>query len=282
MDCDNTLCMDMEKLYRFCQEECNFINGRLINNQSKRCITALIVVHIFGNLANMEALMNIAQKYNLTVIEDATEAIGSKYLSGSYTGRFAGTIGDIGVYSFNGNKIITTGGGGMAVSASEIMASRIKHLSTQAKKDPVYYDHDEIGYNYRMTNIQAAIGLAQLEQLEIFISKKKENYNLYKNLGLNLLPFKEDTRPNYWFYSYLTTKRDQLIAYLFENDVQSRPIWRLINSLPCYRHCQSYKIEKAVNFWEHIVNIPCSSNLTAQQVRRVAELILKCEVGTNG
>jgi len=273
MDCDDTLCMDMGKLCRFCREECNFVDGKLYNKQSGRHIAAVIVAHIFGNLADMDALMDIAGQYNLYVIEDAAEALGSLYLSGRYAGRHAGTIGDIGICSFNGNKIVTTGGGGMVISTDEMSIRRIKHLSTQAKSDPIYFFHDEMGYNYRMTNLQAVVGLGQLEQLETFIEHKKGNYFLYKELGLDLLPFREDIRPNYWFYSYLTTRRDELITFLSHNEVQSRPIWHLINRLPFYSQCQNYRIEKAAYYWERIVNIPCSSNLTVQQVRRVAELI---------
>jgi aminotransferase in exopolysaccharide biosynthesis len=273
MDCDDSLCMDMRKLESFCHNNCDFLDGKLINRATKKQISAIIVVHVFGNLADMEHLTKIAQKYNLPIIEDATEALGSKYIDGSLNGMFAGTIGDIGVYSFNGNKIISTGGGGMIVSKHKELLDRMRHLSTQAKVDPVYYVHDEVGYNYRMTNLQAALGVAQLEQLEVFIEKKNKNYNLYNELGLALLPFSDGIRPNYWFYSYLSDKRDKLISFLTENRVQSRPIWRLIYELPFYDHAQSYHIEKAKYYHAKIVNIPCSSNLSPNNANRVAALI---------
>lgn len=149
------------------------INGNLIHKKSKKCVKAIVAVHVFGNMADMEKLMEIAKKYNLFIVEDATEAFGTYYTAGEYQGKYAGTIGDIGVYSFNGNKIITTGGGGMVVSNNLQLLKKCKHLSTQAKSDLLYFDHDEIGYNYRMTNLQAALGLAQLEQIEKFISVKK-------------------------------------------------------------------------------------------------------------
>lgn len=180
MDCDDSLTIDADKLLEFCQNECSFINGKLINNKTKKHIKALVIVHVFGNMADMLKITEIAKEYNLKVIEDATEALGTYYIEGNYKGKYAGTIGDIGVYSFNGNKIITTGGGGMIVSNDEELLKRAKHLTTQAKSDELYYTHDEIGYNYRMTNLQAALGLAQLEQIEIFIKIKKENYYLYK------------------------------------------------------------------------------------------------------
>ena len=120
----------------------------------------------------MEAIMDVAEKYSLTVIEDATEALGTKYIEGKYAGKYAGTIGDYGCYSFNGNKIITTGGGGAVTARDSEAVDHIRFLSTQAKTDPHYYIHDEVGYNYRMTNLQAALGVAQLEELPEFIKRK--------------------------------------------------------------------------------------------------------------
>ncbi|WP_115642378.1 LegC family aminotransferase [Clostridium putrefaciens] len=283
MDCDDSLCMDPDKLLEFCEEQCSFINGRLINNKTKKIIKALIVVHVFGNMANMEKIMEVAEKYNLKVIEDATEAIGTYYTSGKYEGKYAGTIGIIGVYSFNGNKIITTGGGGMIVSDNEELLKKAKHLTTQAKSDELYYTHDEIGYNYRMTNLQAALGLAQLEQLEIFIKTKEENYKLYKERiqdipGLEILNFKEEIRSNYWFYGLNCSEQypmniDEIIKYLSTKDIQTRPIWGLINEQKPYLNNQAFKIEKAKFYLKHIINIPCSSNLTKDDVLYVIECL---------
>lgn len=273
MDCDDTLTLDPKKLKRFCEEECEFDGNILKNKTSCRKVTALVVVHVFGNLADMEEIMYLAGTYHLKVIEDATEALGSCYREGAYEGRYAGTIGDIGVFSFNGNKIITTGGGGMVVSQNPELTERCRFLSTQAKKDTVYFVHEEIGYNYRMTNLQAALGLAQLEQLEEFIRIKKENYELYQKEGIKLLPFRSDIRSNYWFYSYLTDNRDGLIRYLEQHQIQSRPVWKLIHTLKPYAESRAYQIEKALWYYDRIVNIPCSSNLEGESVKRVAERI---------
>lgn len=283
MDCDDSLTMDPNKLLEFCRTECSFVDGRLINNKTKRHIKAIVVVHVFGNMADMESIMDIANQFNLKVIEDATEAIGTYYTSGKYNGKFAGTIGTIGVYSFNGNKIITTGGGGMIVSEEEELLNKAKHLTTQAKSDKLYYTHDEIGYNYRMTNLQAALGLAQLEQLEDFIKIKKDNYNLYKEKiceinGLSILKFREDIRSNYWFYALncdieYPMNRDEIIKYLYSKNIQTRPIWGLINEQKPYVNSQVYKIEKAKYYLEHVVNIPCSSNLTQEEVLYVIECL---------
>ena len=277
MDCDDSLCLDPKKLRQFCENECIFKEDKLINRHTNKHIKAIIVVHIFGNMANMEEIMDIAYKYNLKVIEDATESLGTFYKEGKYARKYGGTIGDIGIYSFNGNKIITTGGGGMVVSNNEYLAKKIKYLSTQAKDDETYFIHNEIGYNYRMTNLQAAVGLAQLEKLEEFIKTKEENYNLYNKNNIKLLKFNEKCRVNYWFYSYLTEKRDVLIKKLQKMKIQTRPIWKLIHTLPPYKDCQSYKIEKANYYYDKVLNIPCSSNLSSQDVLYVCEKIKMIE-----
>ena len=277
MDCDDTLTMDVNKLQCFCEQECEQKEDGLYEKASNKKISAIVVVHVFGNMADMESIMEIASKYKLKVVEDATEALGTYYLSGKYKGKFAGTIGDVGVYSFNGNKIITTGGGGMIVSNKKEYIKEMKHLSTQAKADTLYFDHDEVGYNYRMGNVQAAIGLAQLEQLETFIQIKKENYELYKKGELSLLEFRKDIRPNYWFYSYLSNNRDEMIKKLQEKNIQTRPIWKLIHTLQPYKNARHYQIEKAKEYYAKIVNIPCSSNLTKQDVEYVTEQIKLCQ-----
>lgn len=284
MDCDDSLCMDMGKLKQFCQTECDFIDNKLINKSTGKYIKAVVVVHVFGNMADMSAVMDIAKKYNLKVIEDATEALGTYYLEGRYKGKYAGTIADIGVYSFNGNKIITTGGGGMMVSGDPGIMKRAKYLSTQAKDDAVNFIHNEVGYNYRMTNLQAALGVAQLEQLEHFISVKEENYRIYKSSinnkinGLKILDFRDNIRPNYWFYSLCIVNLDKysrkkIIESLANDNIQTRPIWGLIHEQKPYLHDQAYMIEKAFNYYNCIVNLPCSSNLSADDVYKVINKI---------
>ncbi len=284
MDCDDSLCIDADKLLEFCQQECSFINSKLINNKTKKHIKAIVVVHVFGNMADMEKIMEIADNYNLKVIEDATEALGTYYTDGEYKGKYAGTIGTVGVYSFNGNKIITTGGGGMIVANDEELLKRAKHLTTQAKSDELYYTHDEIGYNYRMTNLQAALGLAQLEQLEKFIKIKKTNFELYQEKikeisGLALLAFKDNIRANYWFYALLINEenyglnRDSLLEKMSKHKIQTRPIWGLIHQQKPYLGSQTYKIEKAKYYWKNIINIPCSSNLSQDDVLYVIEYL---------
>lgn len=291
MDCDDSLCIDPEKVEEFCKNECDFVEGRLIERESRKHIKVLLAVHVFGNMSDMGSLTKIAKKYNLKVVEDATEALGTHYTDGIYKECHAGTIGEIGVYSFNGNKIITTGGGGMIVSNNEDYLKRARHLTTQAKSNELYFEHDEVGYNYRMTNIQAALGLAQLEQLENFVRAKIENYEFYKKAftkikGAELLPFRKSTRSNHWFYSLccknLRLKRDDMIQYLSKNRVQTRPVWGLIHKQIPYREDKAYRIEKAEYYWKYIVNIPCSTNLSRNDMQQVIDLIKQADIAKVG
>lgn len=284
IDCDDSLCMDPIKLEKFCSEECDFKEGVLVNKKTNKKIRALVIVHVFGNMADMEKIMDIAKKYNLRVLEDATEALGTYYTEGRYKGKYAGTIGDIGVLSFNANKIITTGGGGMVVGDNEELVEKVRFLSSQAKKDTLYFIHDEIGYNYRMLNLQAALGTSQIDQLESFIETKIKNYNIYKEElekieGLEILPFVEGIRANHWFYSLKIDKekygigRDELLQKLVNAGIQTRPIWGLIHQQKPYSACQNYEIEKALYYYDRILNLPCSSNLTEKEVYQVIEKI---------
>ena len=283
MDCDDTFCMDMEKLERFLKEECS---SAMIHKVTGVHIKAIMPVHIFGNLCDMEKLMDLADKYGLNVIEDATECLGSYYLEGKYKGRYGGTVGDIGVYSFNANKIITTGGGGMAVAKDKGLLEKIRYLSITAKDDPVYFVHNEAGFNYRMLNIQAALGVSQLKDLETFIKAKESNFRRYEELlssadGLYLLPFRGDIRANYWFYSLYVDKeecgvsRDELMEHLLGSDIQCRPVWKLCHKQKPYEGFTSYMIEKALDYEANVLNIPCSTNITFDEISLVCDEIMK-------
>jgi aminotransferase in exopolysaccharide biosynthesis len=290
IDCDDTLCMDPIKLRRFCEEECELREGQLYNKKSGKCIKAIVVVHVFGNMADMEKIMDIAREYNLKVLEDSTEALGSYYIEGRYAGKYAGTIGDMGVYSFNANKIITTGGGGMVVSNNRELLKKVRFLSVQAKTDPLYFVHDEIGYNYRMLNIQAALGTDQIDRLERFIEAKIKNYKLYKDgikniEGLELLSFNQGIRANHWFYSLLVDKerygldKDELLIKLNEMGIQTRHIWGLIHEQKPYLKHEAYMMEKSTYYIDRILNIPCSSSLTEREVENVIEVLKKLGSG---
>lgn len=280
--CDDTLCVDPNILEKFLREECVVKDGITYNKKTEAKIAAIAVVHVFGNMANLERIMDLAKEFNFKVLEDATEALGTYYTEGRYAGKYAGTIGDAGVYSFNANKIITTGGGGMVVSNNQEFLNEIRFLTTQAKTDQLYFIHDEIGYNYRMLNLQAALGTSQIDQLESFIETKIKNYNLYKEAienieGLTLLPFNTDIRPNYWFYSVVVDEKkyglnkDELLKKLVEANIQTRPIWGLIHQQKPYINHQSYGVEKAIWYHDRVLNIPCSSNLTEDDAKYVIE-----------
>ncbi len=284
IDCDDSFCLDPEKLQSFCEEECEWDGEALKYHDG--IVKALVVVHVFGNMADMESIMDIAQKYNIKVIEDATEALGTYYTEGRYIGKYAGTIGDFGCYSFNGNKIITTGGGGAVTSSNSKSVDHIRFLSTQAKTDPHYYIHDEVGYNYRMTNLQAALGVAQMEKLAEFIRRKQKNYELYKGLfdgfeyGI-LMPFRNGTSSNKWFYSMnidrtrITATMREIIIACHELNFETRAIWGLINEQKPYEGEETYKLIKAPYYADRILNIPSSTQITEEEIWYVAESVKK-------
>lgn len=284
MDCDDSLCLDPAKLRKFCEEECEVTEEVLVHKASGKKVKAVVVVHVFGNLADMESIMQIAKEFHLKVIEDATEALGTRYAQGIFAGKYAGTIGDYGAYSFNGNKIITTGGGGAITAKDTTEVDHIRYLSTQAKDDPHYYIHHEVGYNYRMTNLQAALGVAQMEELPEFIERKHKNYDFYKELfrdveHLKLLGFREGTYSNQWFYSleldmeYLNGTLRDVITKLEQRGVQTRAIWGLIHEQKPYEDALAYEMEKAPYYSSCILNFPCSTQITEEEVQYVAEQI---------
>lgn len=281
--CDDSLCMCPVSARKFCEENCTYENGKLINKITKAHVKALLLVHVFGNMADMPLFLKLCKDYNLILIEDATEALGTKYKQGELCGKMAGTIGDIGVYSFNGNKIITSGSGGALVSNNPAWAEHAKHLSTQAKADELHFIHDEIGYNYRLTNVQAALALAQLEQLEGFIAHKHLLYNNYfkalNNVkGFKILGFRDDIRSNKWFFSLLVDgaelDRDQVMKKLKEKNIQTRPIWALIHEQADYPKNEVHFTDKAIAYRKSIINLPCSTNLSLEDANRVINAVL--------
>ncbi|NCD41999.1 MAG: LegC family aminotransferase [Bacteroidia bacterium] len=284
MDCDDYLNMDVEKLRHFCQTECRVCDYALYNKTSGRRIRAMIPVHVFGAMCRMDELMDIAQEYHLTVVEDATEALGSVITDGRSRGCHAGTVGDFGCYSFNGNKIITTGGGGMLVAKDAADTEHARYLSTQAKDDGLFYTHNEIGYNYRLPALLAAVGVAQMEQLDDIIKRKRLRYMQYvgaiKDIdGLSMMSFPDYCAPNYWFYSlYVDAERygmsrDELMQVFSGHNIQTRPVWMLNHMQKPYRGCQACMIDKAVDYQQNILNVPCSAGLTDDEFERVVDVL---------
>ena len=284
IDCDDSFCMDPLKLRGFCENECEF-DGAVLKYKNQ-IVKAMVVVHVFGNMADMVSIMETAEKYHIKVIEDATEALGTLYTEGKYAGKYAGTIGDFGCYSFNGNKIITTGGGGAVTANKPEVVDHIRYLSTQAKNDVHYYIHHEVGYNYRMTNLQAALGVAQMEELPEFVRRKQANYELYKCLfkGYELgkiIEFRDGVSSNKWLYSLEINKNKvyasmrEIITSLQEKGIVTRAIWGLINEQIPYQQDDTYRLEKAPYYAERILNLPCSTQITAGDIKYVVEQVKK-------
>ncbi len=277
IDCDPlTLGIDPAQCADFVKRACvRKRDGSVYNRKTKKRIAALIPVHVFGHPADMEPLVSFCREHRITLIEDATESIGS-----TYRGKQTGTFGACGCFSFNGNKIITAGGGGMVVSDDESLIRRIRHLTTQAKKPGIEYDHDAIGYNYRLSNLQAALGLAQLEQLDEFIRIKRRNLALYRELLEGIpqvclygqMPW---ARSNFWFYTLKVKKqhKNPLIRFLTRKQIQVRPIWKLMVDLPAYRRAQRHRIRVAREAYDTCINIPCSVGLSREQIHTVAVTI---------
>lgn len=286
-DCDDHMCIDVDQVEAYLKEQCRVEDGRTVEIASGKTVKAMIPVHVFGDHCDMDRLMQLSEVYHIYVIEDATESLGGVFATGKYAGRHAGTVGHAGVISFNGNKIITTGGGGMVVSNDAEAINHIRYLSQQAKNDTLYFVHDEYGYNYRMTNLQAALGLAQLEQLQDFVQKKRQNYARYCEMlsgcgYARILPFGSGDASNFWFYSFALNepdaeKRDRLIRYMNDQRIQVRPIWKLNHTQKPFRSYQAMDCSNAARFYNSVVNIPCSTNLTCEQQERVCKALLSFE-----
>jgi perosamine synthetase len=260
--------LDPRKLMDFVKEKCEFSHGELRNGRTGRRVKAILPVHILGHPADMDPIVSLARKFGLVVIEDASECLGAKY-----RGRTVGTLGDIACFSFNGNKIITTGGGGAIVTSNSEWAARAKYLSTQAKDDPVEFVHREIGYNYRLTNIQAAMGCAQMEKLNEYINKKRKIASRYeiglKGVpGISPMPQAGWAESIFWLYTILVDEgrygmsaRD-LIQELGARGIETRPLWQPMHRSPAHCHAEASSCETADWIHARAVSLPCSVGLT--------------------
>lgn len=283
-DCDENLCINPEQILEYIQTYCTFDGTTLTQTDTGAIVKAIIPVHIFGFTCNMDKIMEIAKKYNLIVIEDAAQSIGTSFATGRYQGKQTGTVGDAGVISFNGNKIITTGGGGVVISNDEKVTEHIRYLSQQSKDDALYFIHDEIGYNYRMTSMQAAMGIAQLELLDGFIQNKRNNFNAYQEKlarcnFAKIMPMPNQKTSNLWFYSLVLNepnaqKRDALLNHLIKNKIGSRPIWQLNHKQKPFAHAFAMDTTTAQKFYDSLLNLPCSTQLTIEEVDIVCNAVL--------
>ncbi len=266
--------LDLDLLEEFLTNETIQKQDICYHKKTGKRIPVIMPVHVLGNLCDMDRLLTLAQKHHLTVIEDSTEALGSYYKS-----RHAGSFGLLGTFSYNGNKIITTGGGGMIVTNDEALAKKAKHLTTQAKSDPFEYIHNAIGYNYRLVNISAAMGVAQMEQLPGFIKRKREIIEFYKTAlnGIGDIEFQEvsnDVSPNWWLPTIKTTYQRKILKALNENKMQSRPFWVPMNQLNMFANDIYFNHNDRSDFlYKHCLSIPCSTNITDEELQAVSDKI---------
>ncbi|PAQ13676.1 aminotransferase DegT [Bacillaceae bacterium SAOS 7] len=262
----HTLGMDPKKLRNYLTNMTVIENGVCVNKETKRVIRAIVPMHTFGHPVAIEELKKVANEFHLALVEDAAESLGS-YYKGIHTGSF----GQVAAVSFNGNKTITTGGGGAILTNDEKLADRAKHLTTTAKVPHRWeYTHDEIGYNYRMPNLNAALGVAQLEQLPSYIEQKRQLAQKYKALfssmkGITFFEEPNQAKSNYWLQTIMLDAsihdRDQVLELLNEQGIMSRPIWTPLHELPPFQSCPKGDLTVTEQLKKFVINIPSSPYL---------------------
>jgi perosamine synthetase len=261
-----TLGIDPIKLGRYLKK-ISIKKGKFyFNKKTNRRISAIIPVHVFGNICQIDKILKIAKKYNLIVIEDAAEALGS-FLHNKH----AGTFGLTGCFSFNGNKILTTGGGGVIITNNKLLAKKMKHLSTTAKiNDRWEYIHDAVGYNFRMPNLNAALGSAQLENLNRFLQSKRKLFNNYEKEfklvdDINIMKERKSSTSNYWLNTiYIKNlsikKRNQILRLAHKNKIFLRPVWRPLHTLKHFKKMPKMNIDVANKIYKSCINLPSSAS----------------------
>lgn len=257
----DTMGMSPEKLEYWLSKNTKFnsLLNKQINISTGKLISAIVPMHTFGFPCRILEIIAVANKYNIPVIEDAAESLGS-YYKGGHTGTF----GLAGILSYNGNKTITTGGGGMIITDNDEFAKKAKHLTTTAKVPHRWeFVHDDVAYNYRLTNVNAAIGVAQMEQIEKYLKNKRETAfkysEFFNNTGIKFFNEPKNTTANFWLNSILLNNlvvRNEFLEYTNDNGIMTRPIWRLMNKLDMYKNCQTGNLDNAEWFEERVVNIP--------------------------
>jgi perosamine synthetase len=271
--------LDAGKMADFLSRECVVKMGQMVNRATGRVVRALLPVHLYGHPCDLDALLEVAWRYPLAVVEDAAEALGARYRD-----RPVGCEGHLSCLSFNGNKIITAGGGGMVLTRDAAMAERVRRLTTQARSDAIEYVHEETGFNYRLTNIQAALGVAQLEQLDGFVEAKRATAAHYGDLlagapGVAVFTEAPWARSTYWMTSVLLDGRRGsdvrgLLRGLNAAGIGARPLWRPLDSQPVFKAAQAYQVEVAARLYERGLSLPCSVGITAEERETVVEALL--------
>lgn len=271
--------LDPTALVDFVENDCRWDGQELRNRRTGRRVKAILPVHILGHPVDLDPILEVAVKYALPVIEDATEGLGARY-----RGKSLGSLGNAGCFSFNGNKIITTGGGGMLVTNDANWAARAKYLTTQAKDDPVEYVHNAIGYNYRLTNVLAAMGCAQIEQLDAFVTAKRAIATRYCNLLSDLpgvqLPEEADWAfSTYWMYTVLIDEKSanmnsrDLLRELAAVGIQTRPLWQPIHRSQAHNPYSGPPCLVSERLYSQAISLPCSVGLSPSAQDRVIEAI---------
>ncbi|MCB2219428.1 MAG: LegC family aminotransferase [Bacteroidetes bacterium] len=258
----DTLGMSPESLSDFLNKNTSFNKGVCFNKITGKPIKAIVPVHIFGHPCRITEIVEIARKYNIKVVEDSAESLGSYY-----QGQHTGTFGEVGILSYNGNKTITTGGGGMIITDNEDLAKRAKHITTTAKvPHPWEYVHDEIAYNYRLTNLNAAVGVAQMEQIEEILENKRKTAQKYQTFfemknAVDFIKEPINSHSNYWLNAILfnnRNERDAFLKYTNERGIMTRPIWQLMNKLKMFKNAQTDDLINAEWLEHRVVNVPSS------------------------
>lgn len=266
---ERTLGIDAGKLRDYLTHHTDQRGGQCINRATRRVIRALVPMHTFGHPADLDALLAVAKDFNVVIIEDAAESLGS-----TYHGQHTGTFGLMGTLSFNGNKTITTGGGGAILTNDATLARHAKHLTTTAKLPHAWeYRHDEIGYNYRLPNLNAALGCAQLEQLPTMLAAKRALYARYQAAfssvqGVTLMAEPEQCQSNYWLQTLLldakqANQRDLVLSATNAAGYMTRPAWILMHELTQFKDCPSMDLTMAKSLSQRVINIPSSSSLVS-------------------
>jgi perosamine synthetase len=270
-----TWLMDLDLLSEFLANNTYIAQGLCFHKNTDRLIKAIVPVHLLGNMCDMNQLLQIAEQHHIAVVEDAACSLGS-----FQNGQHSGTFGMLGTMSFNSNKIITTGGGGAILTNDPVLAAKAKHLITQAKSQGTEYFHDSLGYNYRLVNPLAAIGVAQMELLPRFVKVKKEVAQYYsENLegtGAQFQKISQDTISNCWHFALLTNKSRELIKFLSEHYIESRPLWVPIHKLPVFKNDLHIHLSNHSNsVSESGIMLPCSTSISEDQIIRVCNTVKK-------
>jgi perosamine synthetase len=284
IDCDRSLLIDIKKVKNFIEQETYYRNGNSYNKKTKKRVLSIIVVHVFGNLVNLnKEFVKFCNSRNINIIEDAAESLGSKYLNSK---KQPSTVGDIGCLSFNGNKILTSGGGGMLVFKKKDHYNYGKYLSNQSKNDTINFIHNEVGYNFRLSNLHAAIGNAQLKYFKKILQKKRSIHNFYSNeidrmKGIKILKESKYCKSNYWLNvieinkNYFKINKDKLIKKFLQNKIEVRSLWYPNHLQKHLKKYQKYKVDNSERMFNSCICLPSSYSLTNEQQNKVIEILKK-------